>query len=74
VDESQRLKAAPDQWTRAAGAARIEIPARKAHKKSSVALVFRNGGEIEVQANTWIWVSGDELKTAFQRLGVVAPW
>jgi hypothetical protein len=69
------LQAALDQRGRAGATAdRLEVPARTARKEATVAFVFLERDEVEVQAGWWIWVRGQELKAAFEGFGLRVPW
>jgi hypothetical protein len=50
------------------------VPGRTGRKELPVTFVFRDNGEVEVQADWWVRVGTQELKTALQRLGVGVPW
>jgi hypothetical protein len=69
------LQEALEEWAQSAGGLeRLVVPGRTARKELPVTFVFRDTGEVEVQADWWVRVGTQELKTALERLGVRVPW
>lgn len=56
------LQEALDRWQATGSDGPITVAARKARKQAEVVLVVEPEGEIEVQANWWIWVPREDLK------------
>jgi hypothetical protein len=68
------LQAALERWNQAGGHLdRLVVAGRTARKELPVTLVFHDDGEVEVQADWWIRMGTQELKTALQRLGLRVP-
>lgn len=68
------LEATINQLSAPAGGHRIEVAARSPRKQTSSAFVSRDGGGVEIQADWWVWVSGDELREALHTLGIPVQW
>jgi hypothetical protein len=68
------LQEALEEWARTGGRVeRLVVPGRTARKELPVTFVFRDTGEVEVQADWWVRVGRQELKTALERLGLRVP-
>jgi hypothetical protein len=68
------LQEALEEWAQTGGRLeRLVVPGRTARKELPVTFVFRDTGEVEVQADWWVRVGRQDLETALERLGVRVP-